>query len=175
MVLGQLVAKCLIVFPGLGHVVAELVEQRLVVPEQNRREVVAKAIDGAIDRHRVERAGSEAIEEALVQHALVEGRGERLHTIGLLGSPGSVVVLCREHHVRPTLACLVGKADLGLECARGTRRAVIDDGVDLDLGVRCLERLDGGLAGGVDPHGDRIVGGEGGSRDQQGRDRQSNA
>ena len=151
---GELVAEGLIVLPGGRGVVAESVEQCLVVPEQHRREVVAKAIDLAVDRHGIKRAGREAIEERLIEEALVQHLGKGLHAVGLFGGPGGIVVLGREHHVRPAFAGLVGEGDLGLEGARGAGRAVVDNQVHLDLGMRGLERLDGRLAGRVGPDGD---------------------
>ncbi len=122
----ELVAERLVLLPGLRHVVAELVEQLLVVPEQHRGEVVAKPVDRAVDGHRVERARREAVEEGLVEEALVEGHGEGLDAVDVPRGPGGVVVLGREHDVRPSLAGLVGKADLGLEGARGAGRAVVE-------------------------------------------------
>jgi hypothetical protein len=151
----ELLAQSLVVLPGGRQGVAELVHQRLVVPEHGLGEVVAEAVHLAVHRARVEGARGEVIERRLGHEALVEHGGERLLTVGLLARPGCVVVLAGEHDVRPAAPGTVEQLHLRAERVGAVGRAVVGD--DLDLGVRVglLECLRGGLAVRIHPDGDR--------------------
>ena len=118
----------------VGDVVPELVEQGLVVPEDHGRQVVAGSVDIAVDRDGVERARGVAVEPALVDHALVERRGEGLLAVLLVGRPAGIVHLRGPHDVGPAFARLVEERDLGVERVAAAGVTVVGLEVDLDSG-----------------------------------------
>src|SRR4029453_16787594 len=144
-----------VLLPRRGDLLAELVEERLVVVEDGLGEVVAQAVDRAVDRREVERTRGEAVEEVLVEEALVERRREALLAVGrLLRRPDGVVLLGGEDDVGPAFAGLGPEGDLALEESAAAGTAIVGLELDLDVGVGLLEGRDGGLPRRVDPTGD---------------------
>ncbi len=64
---GDLLAERLVLLPRGGERVAELVEEALVVPDDVLREVVAQAVDVAVDGGRREGALGEAVEDVVAR------------------------------------------------------------------------------------------------------------
>ena len=153
----HLVAEGLVFLPCGRDGVPELVEQGLVVPEHHGRQVVAGAVDMAVDRDRVERARRVAVEPTLGNDALVERRGKGLNAVLLVGRPAGVVHLSRPRNVGPARAGLVEQRDLGVERVATPGAGVVGLDVERALGVVLLEGLGDGRAVGVDPDGDRAV------------------
>ena len=155
---GELVAEFAVLLPRGRDVVAELIEQRLVVIEDGLRKVVAKPVLRAVDGRDAVRARDEAVEEVLVEEALVQGCRETLLAVRrVLRCPDRVILLSREDDVRPAVAGLVHEGDLALERPRASGVAVVGLELDRDVGVGLLESRDGRLARGIHPHGDGAV------------------
>jgi hypothetical protein len=145
---GELVAEFGVLLPRRGQLVAELLEQRLVVPEHVLREVVLQAVEVAVDRAQRVLGGEVllhvGVDEVVEFERVVEQRALEC---------GDVVRARVEDQVGPTLADLVGELDLAEVGGRVDRLEL-----EIHIRVRLFEGLERGLAGRVTPDDDLRVG-----------------
>ena len=93
MLSGDLLAERLVLLPGGGDLVAPLLHQGRVVPQHGLGQIVAQAVERAVDQAGVVGSGRPAGQGRLRDQAFVQRRGEaRGH------GPGNLVVLRAEDH-----------------------------------------------------------------------------